>query len=136
MGISVRNVDMNARRLWFAGLWLLFPWTLPVYGDAFVPAARYVLLAFVTSAIAITEGSSGPVGLIMVLFVGWGLITTLLSAGMAWLISKALSNLPPRQAAWVTAICLALGFAFALIYEPYRTPFGRALTGGLLEILS
>ena len=126
----------TTRRIWFAGLWLLFPWALPVYVDAFVPAARYVLLAAVASAVAIMEGSAGPVGLITLLFVGWGLLTTLFSAGLAWLVARGLSNIPPRSAAWITGVCLALGFAIALFFKPYRTPFGRALEGGLLQVLS
>lgn len=126
----------TTRRVWFAGLWLLLPWSLPVYMDAFVPAVRYVLLGTVASSIAIVEGSAGPVRLLVLLFVGWGIITTLLSAAMAWLISKGLSRISPRTATWVTLLVLAAGLIIALVFEPYRTPFGRAATGGLFQVLS
>jgi hypothetical protein len=135
----IRNLEMNARttrRLWFAGIWLLLPWTLPVYMDAFVPAVRYVLLAGVASSIAVVEGSAGPVRLIILLFAGWGLITTLLSAFLAWLISTGLARISPRTATWVTLVCLVVGFAIAVAFEPYRTPFARAATGGLFQVLS
>jgi hypothetical protein len=134
------HFTMNARKttrwVWFAGLWLLFPWALPVYVDAFVPAIRYVLLAVVTCIMALTEGSSGPVQLITTLFVVWGTITTLLSALLAWLISRFLESIPSRAANLITGICLAIGFAVAIFSEPYRTPFGRALRGGLFQVLS
>jgi len=124
------------RRLWFAGLWLLFPWALPVFADSFVPAVRYVILGAVAGTIAITEGTGGPVRLLVVLFVGWGIATTVFTAILTWLISKALSFVKPRTAAWITGACLSTGLLIALFFEPYRTPFGRALRGGLLQVLS
>ena len=50
------------QRYWFAALWLLFPWPLLVLQDAFVPAARYVLLGGVAAIVAFAEGAAGPVG--------------------------------------------------------------------------
>ena len=37
--------ETNQRRLLFLGLWLTLPWPMVVFGEAFVPAVRYVLLA-------------------------------------------------------------------------------------------
>lgn len=124
------------RRLWFFGLWLLLPWPLLVLQDAWVPAVRYVLLGLAAALVAITEGAAGPVGLIVLLFLGWGALTSLLTWLLAWLIAKLLDQLPAKFAIALTACILGSGLAWALLLEPYRTPFGRALRGGLLQVLS
>ena len=126
----------SLRRLWFAGIWLLFPWPLLVYQDAFVPAARYLLLAAVAGIMASMEGSAGPVGLLVALFVGWAIGTSLLSWLLAWLIAKVMARFPNRVANALTFGILSAGLLWALLFEPYRTPFGRALEGGLLQVLS
>jgi len=124
------------RRVWFLGLWLLRPWPLTVVGDAFVPSVRYALLACAGSAVAFTEGAAGPVGLIVALFVGVALVTALACWIIAWAIARGLARIPVALATKLTWGCLGLGLLVALVFEPYRTPFGRALTGGLLQVLS
>jgi len=124
------------RRVWFVGLWLLLPWPLTVVGDAFVPSARYALLAGASSSIALTEGAAGPVALIVALLVGVAGLTALGCWVIAWGIGRLLVRLPIAHAAALTWVCLGLGLFVALFFEPYRTPFGRALTGGLLQALS
>ena len=124
------------RRLWFAGIWLLFPWPLLILQDAFVPAARYLLLGTVAATVAIAEGAAGPVGLLVVLFLGWGIGTSLLSWLLAWLVARVLSQLPSRIAISVSGCILGGALIWASFFEPYRTPFGRALRGGLLQVLS
>jgi hypothetical protein len=124
------------RRVWFVGLWLLLPWPMTVVGPAFVPSVRYALLACAGSSVALTEGAAGPVGLIVALFVGVASLTTLGCWLIAWAIGRLLVRLPVAQATALTWACLGLGLFVALYFEPYRTPFGRALTGGLLQVLS
>jgi hypothetical protein len=124
------------RRIWFLGLWMLLPWPLSVIGSAFVPAVRYAILACASSSIALTEGAASPVGSIVALFVGVTLLTTLACWVIAWVIAKLLARLPLGYASAITWACLGFGLFVALLFEPYRTPFGRALTGGLLQVLS
>jgi hypothetical protein len=124
------------RRTWFLGLWLLLPWPLALIGDGFVPAVRYAILAAASSSIAVVEGAAGPVGAIVALLTGYAVVTTLACWGIAWGIGRGLALLPAAQAAAVTWVCLGLGLAVALFAEPYRTPFGRAVSGGLLQVLS
>ena len=124
------------QRYWFAALWLLFPWPLLVLQDAFVPAARYVLLGGVAAIVAIAEGAAGPVGLLVLLFLGWGALTSLLCWLLAWSIARLLDHVPETTANMATIAILVLGLLWALFLEPYSTPFGRALRGGLLEVLS
>jgi hypothetical protein len=130
---------MNARsirRLWFAGLWLLFPWPLLIFSDCFVPAVRYLLLGSVAATVGLAEGASGPVGLVTLLLLGMAALTTLGCWLMAWMISKLLARLPIGAQRAISWACIAAAFAASLVFEPYRTPFGRTLTGGLLAVLS
>jgi len=124
------------RRLWFLGLWLLLPWPLSIIGDAFVPSARYALLAAAAASFALVEGAAGPVASIVALFVGVAAFTTLACWVIAWLMARLLVRLPMAQASAITWASLGTGLFVALFFEPYRTPFGRALTGGLLRVLS
>lgn len=124
------------RRLWFAGIWLLFPWPLLVLQDASVPAVRYLLLGVVAATVAIAEGAAGPVGLLVVLFLGWGIGTSFCSWLLAWAISRLLGKLPKSAALSLSFGSLAVALVWALFFEPYRTLFGRALKGGLLQVLS
>ena len=130
--MSVRTI----RRTWFAGLWLLLPWPLFVFGNALVPAVRYVLLGLVAAAVAIAEGASGPVGLIVLLFFGMGIATTSGCWILAYLISRCLNRFPVRVQHTITWLCLGIAFLACLALDVYRTPFGRALRGGLIEVLS
>jgi len=126
----------SLRRLWFIGLWLLLPWPIFAFGDAFVPAARYAILGIVAAAVAITEGASGPVGLILLLFASMTVGTTLGCWLLAWMIAKLLAVLPDTAARRVTFAALSIALLWALLFAPYHTHFGRAARGGLLEILS
>jgi hypothetical protein len=128
--------ERGTRRLWFFGLWLLLPWPLLIFADGFVPAVRYVLLASAATAIAVFEGSSGPVALIVTLFVGMGLVTTVGCWLIAFVVAKLLARLTERTSMILTLSLLGTGLVIALFFAPYRTPFGRALRGGLLEVLS
>jgi hypothetical protein len=124
------------RRIWLAGIWLLFPWPFLILADAWVPAVRYLLLAGVAGVVALLEGSAGPVRLLVLLFAVWGVGTSLLCWLLAWLMEKLMNLLPNRLAIAITLGVLGSGLFWAIFFEPYRTPFGRALRGGLLQVLS
>jgi hypothetical protein len=126
----------TSRRLWFIGLWLMLPFSLPFLDGSLVPAVRYVILASASIAIAFLEGSAGPVGMLIALFAVWGAITTSICWGIAWAVARGLSAATPSLRAGVTWGCLLVGLIVALGLRPYSTPFGRAATGGLLEVLS
>lgn len=128
--------DHSIRRIWFAGLWLLLPWPLMVFADAFVPAVRYAVLMTVVGTVAVAEGASGPGGLMFGLFAVMAVLTTLGCWLLAWAIEKALSGFSPATRRTITWLCLALALLVSLWFDPYHTPFGRAPEGGLLEILS
>lgn len=124
------------RRVWWVGIWLLFPWPLLIYSEAWVPAVRYLILAAVAGSVAVMEGAAGPVGQLVLLFAIWGIGTSLLAWLIAWLIAKLLALLPDRVAIALTIGILGIGLCWAIFFEPYRTPFGRAIRGGLLQVLS
>lgn len=124
------------RRLWFVGLWLMLPWPMFAFSNALVPAVRYALLALVTLAMAATQGASGPVLLILVLFVVMATGTALGCWLLAWAIERLLRHLPAAAQRSITFGALAVALVWAVAFAPYRTSFGRALTGGLLEVLS
>lgn len=126
----------HLRWLWFVGIWLLFPWPLFILQEAWVPAVRYLLLGLVAATVAIVEGAAGPVGLLVTLFLGWGIGTSLCSWLLAWAITKLLGQLSSRAAVSVSLGALGIALIWAIAFEPYRTPFGRALRGGLLQVLS
>jgi len=122
--------------LWFLGFWLLLPWPLVLLSDALVPAVRYLLLGCVAASVALTEGAGGPVSMVVAFFIGYGLLTTLLCWIMAWAVARSLVRWLPHHARTITWVCLVVGLLVALLFEPYRTSFGRAATGGLLQVLS
>jgi hypothetical protein len=114
----------------------MLPWPLVAFADAFVPAARYILLGSVATLVALTEGASGPVGLVVSLLMGWGLVTTLACWLLAWIIGRGLAGLPLAVQRATTWGGLGSLLVAGLAFEPYVTPFGRALRGGLLAVLS
>ncbi len=82
------------------------------------------------------SGGAGPVGMLIVLFIVWGLLTSLLCWGIAWAVARGLSRASPQTRSFITWACFALALFVALAFEPYSTPFGRAAKGGLLQVLS
>lgn len=124
------------RRLWFFALFFLLPWPLPVLGNAAVPSVRFWILGTVAASVGALEGAAGPVQGIIFLMCGWGLVTGALCWGIAWGLERVFRALPDRTALLATYSAITVGLAWALLFEPYRTPFGRALRGGLLQVLS
>ena len=74
--------------------------------------------------------------LITVLFVVMAAGTTFACWLLAWGIERLLAELPAKARVSVTFGCLGIALFCALAFEPYRTSFGRALRGGLLDVLS
>jgi len=121
-------------------LFLVFAITvpLPLLGPlyAFAPAARYGILASVTAAVAITEGASGPVPLIFLLFALHAVIYLVLEWLFAWLMARGLSRLSSTsQRALVFAICGVL-LVGSVALDLYRTPFGTLPRSNLLGLFS
>jgi hypothetical protein len=128
--------ERSTRRLWWLGLWLMLPWPLALIGDAFVPASRYVMLGFVSAAVALLEGGSGPVAGIVALLLAMAVATTLACWLLAFGVARGLARLSNAQRRAITLGSLCVALLVCLVFEPYRTPFGRSLTGGLLDVLS
>lgn len=114
----------------------MLPWPMFVFSDAVVPAVRYGLLAAVAFAMAVTQGAAGPVALIVLLFTLTAVGTTAACWLLAWGVAKLLGRLPAGARWAITFLSLAVALWSVLVFEPYRTSFGRALTGGLLDVLS
>lgn len=130
--MSVRT----ARWLLFIVLALTIP--LPLLGPfpVLAPAARYLILACVTAAVALAEGASGPVPLILLLFAGHTVLYLGLEWLIAWLTARSLSNLSPgMRRGLVLSACGALLILF-IAFDFYRTPFGKLPRSNLLGLFS
>jgi hypothetical protein len=130
--MSVRGT----RWLWFVGVWLMLPWPMALLADAWVPAARYLLLTLVSLAIGILEGAAGPVPGIILLFALHAMVYSAAAWGIAWGASRALAGVAPGTRRWVTLGSLTIALALSLAFDLYRTPFGSAPFANLLGVLS
>jgi hypothetical protein len=115
------TLPATRRLLWLAAL-VLVPLPMFQFG-AFVPVARYLLLAGVSFGLIASEGG----GEIPYLFLALMLTHGVVYAGVLWLLAWALARgmwaVLPRSAGRV-AVGLALaGLAVALFTKPYVTPF-------------
>jgi hypothetical protein len=126
----------TTRWLWFLGVWLMVPWPMVLLANAWVPAARYLLLTLVSLAIGVFEGAAGPVPWIILLFALHAIVTSAAAWGIAWGASRALAGAAPETRRWVTLGTLAAAIAVTLAFDLYRTPFGRAPVANLLGVLS
>ena len=121
--------------------WLLFAVfalavPFPALGPfgGFVPAVHHVALFAATLAVAVVEGTAGPVLQILALFAVHALATLALCALAAWLGARPLKPLSPRaRAAIAGALCAAL-LAAAIAFPLYETPFGRQPTANLFGV--
>ncbi len=126
----------TARRVGFLGLFALAPLPMLFLEGALVPAARYALLAALSAAVVVSEGASSAGTGIALIFAAHALGYGLLCWGAAALLARALCALPrPLGSVWLWGL-LALGIALVLRFDVYRTPFGRAPWGNLLDALS
>jgi hypothetical protein len=123
-----------ARRvLWLAAL-LLVPVPLLVF-DACAPVASYLLLAAVCVGMRVAEGPGGVVWQLTALFLAHAVVYAGLLHLAASLAARATAPLPAAARAAVVVVAVAAGVGFALIGEPYVTPFGTAARANLLGTL-
>lgn len=124
------------RWIWFLALFILLPLPWTGLGESLVPAIRYAMLAAAGLAVALAEGAQGPAPLIVGIFVLAAFLGTGVCALLARLAARLLSRLAPGLRATLTIGLIILGLLLALLSQPYRTPYGHAPRGGLLEIFS
>lgn len=127
-----------ARWVVFGVLWWTLPWAWPLgaVADPFIPAARYALLAAAGAWVAASEGAAGAAGTLVGVVTAWAVVTTLGVWILAWLWTRALNPVSSRVRLTATVTLVVVAIAAALWLAPYRTPFGRTPTAGLLDILS
>ncbi|MBW2242955.1 MAG: hypothetical protein JRH01_13305 [Deltaproteobacteria bacterium] len=122
--------------IWFAAIFLLVPWPWIGMGYSLVPALRYGMLASAGLAVAAAEGAQGPAPLIIGMFCFAFLLFTGLSWWIARMVGKLLGRAKPPIRIALTLLCVFVALLIALTTQPYRTPYGHAERGGLIEILS
>lgn len=126
----------TARYLLFATFVMTVP--LPLLGpfDLFAPTFRYLLLSAITGSVAWVEGASGPVPLILALFVGNSLVYLLLNGFLAWLLARWLGRYSrAARTRIVVSACGAL-LVLSISLDLYRTPFGTLPRSNLMGLLS
>ena len=126
----------TARWLLFLFIALTLPLPLLGYLHAFAPAIRYLVLAVVTAAVALVEGASGPVPLILLLFAAHALVYLALEWLVAWGLARGLARFSPKlRGGLVAAACFLLLF-FSVAFDLYQTPFGTLPRSNLMDMLS
>jgi hypothetical protein len=121
-------------------LFLVFALTVPVPMvwvpfDAFEPAVGYAILFAASAAVALAEGTAGPVPGILLLAGAHALAAAGLTGLAAWIAGRVLAPLAPRTRRFAALGACAALLVLALGVEIYRTPFGRAPVGNLLDVL-
>ncbi len=123
-----------ARRVLFLALLLLAP--LPMLGfDAVAPVARYLLLGAVCVGMRLVEGPGGVVWQLAALFFGHALAYAVLLWAGAWLVARALAATGSTARGAVVVAAVVAATLWALIAEPYVTPFGPAARANLVAVL-
>lgn len=107
-------------RIWLAALLLVpLPYlALPVSGQ--VPVVRFLFLGAVAAAYSAGVDGSGVAWTMVALLLGHALVYTAVLAPAAWLLARALPA--AARGRWVWGL-LAVGFAVAVAWPIYRTPF-------------
>ncbi|MBW2500598.1 MAG: hypothetical protein JRF61_25225 [Deltaproteobacteria bacterium] len=110
------------------------PW--PMFGPlgAFVPAARYVLLAIAAAAVGLTEGAAGVLPMIIGLLVAQAIGTVLLAIVLGRLVARLLIPLSPRMRAFCVIVLGGGWLLYALTVDVYQTTFGDRDTATLLGV--
>ncbi|MAI80652.1 MAG: hypothetical protein CL917_17055 [Deltaproteobacteria bacterium] len=130
---------MNPRTAcWLIFITLALTVPLPLLGPfpVLAPAVRYLLLATVTSSVALVEGASGPVPLILLLFAVHALVYLVLEWLVAALLARSLSRLTrPSRRLIVLTTCGFL-FLMAITFNLYHMPFGTNPKANLFGLLS
>jgi hypothetical protein len=109
------------RFLWLAAL-LLVPLPMLLFG-AFVPVARYLLLAGVTVGLIVAEGGGEIPYLFLALMLGHALVYACVLWLLTWGLARGLWAAAPQGAARVAVGLALLGLAAALFTKPYVTPY-------------
>jgi hypothetical protein len=124
----------SARRvLWLAAL-VLVPLPMLMFGEQ-APVLRYLVLAAVCVGMRIAEGPGGAVWELTALFLSHALVYAALLYAGARLAVRALAPVSAPARAAVVAVVVAGAAAWALLGEPYATPFGTAARANLLGVL-
>jgi hypothetical protein len=108
--------------LWFSGF-LLVPVPYQIIADGSVPPVRMALLGLVSAAYAAGVDGTGVAWPLTALLLAHAILYSLALAVPAWVLARLLPE-PVRGA--VIWGCVALGFAAAVFFEVYRTPFDDA----------
>lgn len=90
---------------------------------AFVPVARYLLLAGVTLGLIAAEGGGEIPHLFLALMLGHALVYTGLLWLVAWAATRVLWAATPRRASRIVLGLAALGLVLAVVTRPYVTPY-------------
>lgn len=99
---------------------LLIPLPYFILADGAVPAIRFAMLAAVAAAYAGFVDGSGvawPLTVILLLHVVVSALVLALLAALAAYV------MPVRSRGWLVAALIVAGFAVALGFDVYRTPF-------------
>lgn len=107
-------------------LTLLLICPLPVIlfvADAMMPFARIVMLGGICVAIMLFENGNGVVGTLAGVLFAQALIYLVLLWLLTGLASSLLGRLSRRSLATATLALLVAGFAIAISFDLYRTPF-------------
>jgi hypothetical protein len=130
--VSVRSAR------WILFLVFVFVWPWPMLGpfDLFAPVVRYVILFGASSLVAASEGAAGPVPLILLLFGLHAIVYLAIDWLAAWLLARSSRSLSGATRWRCVAAGATLAIALALLFDFYRTPFGRAPVANLLGVLS
>lgn len=123
---------------WLLFILLFFVLPFPMWGpwDPLAPTVRYALLFGATGLVVYQEGAAGPVPMILALFAVHTVVYAAACALLAWLASRGLSGLAPEARRNTLFVLVLVALASALLFDLYRTPFGRAPVANLLGVLS
>ena len=127
----------SIRALLFLALFAIAPLPIFLIGDGWVPGVRHLLFSGVVAAVAVLEGGTGPVPLILLVFVLHAVVSAALAFVVAHLLAFGfLRRLPSPLARAVTVGAIVIGVGVALAFDIYETPFGRASRGNLVAVFS
>jgi hypothetical protein len=110
------------------------PWPMLGPFSAFVPAARYVMLAIAAAAIGLSEGAAGVLPMVIGLLVAQAIGTFLLAIVVGRFVARMLIPLSPRMRALCVSALGGGGLLYALTVDVYRTTFGDRDTATLLGV--
>jgi hypothetical protein len=123
------------RRLLWATLLLVVPLPVLVAFGGHVPVVRFVLLAGVCVAMRVAEGPGGVVWQLTALFLAHALVYAVALWGAAWAGARLLAGLPRGPRVALLGVGVGGALLWALLAEPYETPFGSRAHANLIGVL-